>query len=88
MNELIVPVLRLLADYGRLIDGREATAWSGLFGDGGVLAIGDREVTGAAELTEFALQSPAGGTAQPSATPAPAAQPTPSPAPTAPSNPH
>jgi SnoaL-like domain len=53
-------VLRVLADYGQLIDGREATAWSGLFGNDGVLAVGDREIRGRAELAEFAAQSPAG----------------------------
>ena len=61
LDEKLIPaVLRLLGDYGRLIDGRETTAWSRLFGDKGTLAVGEREITGAAELTEFAAQSPAG----------------------------
>jgi hypothetical protein len=59
-EELIPAILRLLGDYGRLIDGREAVAWGRLFGDEGTLAVGEREITGAAELTEFAAQSAEG----------------------------
>ncbi len=60
MTDNIRAILKLLGDYGRLIDGREAAAWSRLFGDRGTLAVGEREITGPAELTEFAANSPPG----------------------------
>jgi SnoaL-like domain len=53
-------VWKLLGDYGRLIDGREPEAWSRLFAQDGILAVGDREIRGQSELAAFASASPIG----------------------------
>jgi hypothetical protein len=53
-------VWNLMGDYARYVDGREAVAWSRLFGESGVLAVGKREITGPAALEEFGAQSAAG----------------------------
>jgi hypothetical protein len=60
LPEIWPTVLNLLGDYGRLIDGREAEAWSRIFAEDGVLAIGKHEVQGRAALAEFAAKSLAG----------------------------
>jgi len=53
-------ILTLLGDYGRLIDGREAEAFSRIFTQDGVLAIGKHEVRGRAALADFAATAVAG----------------------------
>jgi hypothetical protein len=58
---LVLPaVLRLLADYGRMIDTRECDSWSRLFAVDGVLRYGPHEFTGTVELAKFAAASPPG----------------------------
>jgi len=51
-------VMALFADYGRHLDlERDPDAWAELFGTDGVLVVGDREISGAAKLREFAAGS-------------------------------
>jgi hypothetical protein len=61
--DTLAAVLRLHADYGRLIDAREAEPWSRLFAEDGVLVgarPGGGDVVGGADLAAFAAASPAG----------------------------
>jgi len=51
-------VMALFADYARHLDLRpDPEAWAELFGTDGVLAVGDREITGAERLRKFAAGS-------------------------------
>ena len=56
----LAAVWNLMGDYARFMDGRDAAALSTLFGASGVLAVGEREITGPAALEAFAAQSPEG----------------------------
>lgn len=57
---ILPAVWNLMGDYARFIDGREAAAWSELFGTDGVLVVGSREITGPSALKEFGAGSAAG----------------------------
>ena len=48
---------RLLVDYARLVDDREAERWADLFGSNGALVLGEREISGKERLTKFATRS-------------------------------
>lgn len=51
-------VMALFADYGRHLDlERDPGAWAELFGTDGVLVVGDREISSAEKLREFAAGS-------------------------------
>jgi hypothetical protein len=52
--------VRLLVEYARLLDDADGPALSALFGEGGVLAVGENEVSGKQELAAFAEDSPRG----------------------------
>jgi SnoaL-like domain len=52
--------VRLLVEYARFIDDADGAAWSALFGEGGVLAVGENEISGKQELAAFAENSPRG----------------------------
>jgi hypothetical protein len=56
----LVAVIRLIAEYGARIDEQQCDAFAALFGEDGVLAVGERRVQGPAELAEFARTSPRG----------------------------
>ena len=59
--DVLADVVRLHADYARLIDAREAQAWSLLFTEDGLLIREDKPpVEGRAQLVTFAAESPAG----------------------------
>jgi SnoaL-like domain len=60
LRDALPAILTLLGDYGRLMDGREAQAWSRIFTEEGVLAIGKHEVRGRAALADFADKAVAG----------------------------
>ena len=47
-------VLALHSDYGRFIDSRRLVAWSELFSEDGMLAVGGREIKGRDALAAFA----------------------------------
>jgi len=50
----------LLVSYALLIDSRRARPWARLFGDSGVLVVGDRTIQGEDPLAEFATRSTPG----------------------------
>lgn len=52
--------LRLIADYARLLDDRDADAWSGLFIPGGGIRIGERQIVGREALHSFIERTPRG----------------------------
>jgi hypothetical protein len=60
LTAVLPEVLGLLASYARFVDGREAEAFSRIFGDSGVFALGEREISGPEDLAAFAAGSPAG----------------------------
>lgn len=60
LPELLAAVWNLMGDYARFVDGREAAAWSRLFGEAGVLAVGKREFSGSEDLERFGAQSAPG----------------------------
>jgi len=59
-DDVLGAVVRLSADYARLVDNREATAWSELFAPDGCMDLGGRRITGRAALAEFAAAATAG----------------------------
>jgi hypothetical protein len=52
--------VRLLVEYARFVDDADGPAWSALFGEDGVLAVGENEVSGRQELAAFAENSTRG----------------------------
>jgi len=56
----LAAVTRLLSDYARFVDDRDADAWADLFGVDGALVVGDREIAGKSSLAEFGRRSPRG----------------------------
>jgi hypothetical protein len=52
--------VRLLVEYARFVDDADGVAWSALFGEDGVLAMGENEISGKQELAAFAENSPRG----------------------------
>jgi 3-phenylpropionate/cinnamic acid dioxygenase small subunit len=61
-REALADVVRLLADYARLIDAGEAEPWSRLFTEDGIFVQGgvSGEVAGRADLVAFAEAAPVG----------------------------
>jgi SnoaL-like domain len=59
-RSVLLAAVRLGADYARLIDGRDAEGWSGLFTTEGCLDFGGRPIVGRPALLRFAAKSPAG----------------------------
>lgn len=51
---------RLLVDYARLIDDRDAEGWADLFGAEGALVFGEKEIRGRQRLIKFAANSTRG----------------------------
>lgn len=59
-DDILARVMALQADYGHLVDTRNAQAWGALFGESGVLTIGDSELRGRDAIAEFGSTSTAG----------------------------
>jgi len=57
---ILARVMALQADYARFVDTRDTKSWGRLFGDHGVLAVGDRELTGQLAIAEFGSSSTVG----------------------------